>query len=248
MFKGLAKIKENNEQIQNMRNESKNEIDVLKLVDGDYAKIRILSDSNEVIKVPFHSKELHFPSGKTFTKMIYCSGENDCGICGDNEGEDDIRETRSKLILYIYVYEVAHKQNNPDKDWKKDSETGKYIETVNKPMLLMTGRGNQGYIENTFIEYWGKYKTLSDRDYIWGRKGSGLKDTLYSLTPEDKSKIPGVVLSSKEKLKPLETIIKEMYPEGDSQVNPKINKKSEEDTSEDLDRMIRDNKGESLFD
>ena len=157
MLKGLQKIKENSEEIAKAREDRQNEVDAVKLKGGDSARIRILSDGDEIVKAPFHRHEIHFASGKTFSKDIYCSGK-ECEICVDDQFSDESKKVRSKLLLYVFVYDIQHKSKNPEKDWKLDTNSKRYIEIVNKPMILMTGRGNGGYIENLFIEYYGKYK------------------------------------------------------------------------------------------
>ena len=240
MLKGLQNIKAHSEEVQKAKAEKDNLIRTLRISSGDSVKLRFLTDGDEIIQVPFHNYTINFPSGKKFSKDVYCVGRG-CVVCDEDKFTEENKAIRQKILAYVFVYEIEHRQKRPDTDWKLDPATKKYLEKVNSPMLLFTGKGNGGYIEGLFTSYYGKYKTLVDRDYTWERKGDSMNDTTYALMPDDKTKASSIVTESKKGLKSLEDLLTIMY----SSDGIRGNTKSGESSQQMLESLTKSD--ESLF-
>lgn len=191
MLKGLGELKAKAEQARSFSNEDR--ILLLKIKDGEHARIRILTDTEDIIKAGIHEVTKTTPKGPVYPK-IYCTKE-DGGVCEEcNRGDIP----KSTLFFWVYVYEIMHKRQNPQLEqdpnatrWTqvKLSGTVYYREDVNGPRILRTKRGNNKYIEKMFVDYADEYGTWCDRDYRWSRTGSSMDDTSYSLVPKDPSKM-----------------------------------------------------------
>ena len=202
-WKEMVKDKERRPQSQSISTE-------LRVKDGDIAKVRFITDRSDIFWGYFHSVPKFTRTGERYSESVYCLAEDglDCPYDGI---EGDMSITRRKIYFWIYVYYVLHKQQKKNgTNWEsvEFEEEQMFKETVEAPRILGTGPGMNGYIEDRFDTWFKKYKTFLDRDYLWRRKGSGMKDTLYDLVPEDKSDFDMALV--KVELPDLESIIKKI--------------------------------------
>ena len=207
MLKGLGELKAKAEQAKQYSNEDR--IYQLKLKDGEHARIRILTETDNIIRAEIHELTETTPKGTIYPKR-YCTREDngDCKYCKDG----DI--PKKTLFFWVYVYEIMHKQQSPflEKDpnaqrWSQVKSPGGgayYKEEVNGVRILRTKRGKNNSIEDLFINFADEYGTWLDRDYKWARTGSSMNDTSYSLTPKDPSKMTAEV---KEALSSLPSLV-----------------------------------------
>ena len=199
-WKQMQKDKENRPQQGSVGNR-------MRLKAGDIARVRFLTDIDEIFWGYFHTIPKFTRTGKRYSESFYCIAEDKekCPYC-EAVGED-IAVTRRKYFFWVYVYEIFHAdQSKPE--WKAvehDDET-MYKEIVGAPKILETGPGMNSYIENRFNTWVRKFKTLIDRDYLWKRTGASMDDTSYDLVPEDKSDFDSGLL--KGELPSLEALVK----------------------------------------
>jgi hypothetical protein len=202
MLKGLGELKAKAEQAKQYSDEDR--ILPLKLNEGDQARIRILTDTEDIIKAGIHELTEQTPKGMRYPKK-YCTREEsgNCEYCKNN----DI--PKQTLFFFVYVYEIMHKRQNPmlEKDsnaaiWSQVKHGGVvyYKEEVNGVRVLRTKKGKNAYIEAFFINFADEYGTWCDRDYKWARTGASKEDTAYSLTPKDPSKMTQEIKDIKDNL------------------------------------------------
>jgi hypothetical protein len=192
MLKGLKELKEKQEQAQQYASEDR--IKVLRLDDGDHARVRFLTDTDDIIEAGIHELEEISPAGKKKYPKRYCAREDtgDCQWC--KEGSIP----KKTMFLWAYVYEIMHKTQNPaladDPNaarWSQVKSPGGgiyYKEEVNGVQVFRSKRGKSNVIQDAFINYADEYGTWTDRDYKWSRSGK-LMDTSYTLTPKEASKM-----------------------------------------------------------
>lgn len=191
MLKGLKELKEKTEQAKQYASEDR--IRLLYLGDGEHARVRFLTDVDDIIEAGMHELEEISPRGKRYVKR-YCSRE-DTGNC---QNCNDGNIPKKTLFLWAYVYEIMHKTQNPALEsdvnasrWPQVKSPGGgvyYKEEVDGVRAFRTKRGKSNSIQDAFINYADEYGTWCDRDYKWSRSGKSM-DTTYSLAPKEPSKM-----------------------------------------------------------
>ncbi len=240
MLKGLKELKEKTEQAKQYASEDR--IRLLFLGDGEHARVRFLTDTDDIIEAGMHELEETTPRGKRYVKR-YCSREDtgSCQYCSDGG------IPKKTLFLWAYVYEIMHKQQNPALDldanaqrWPQVKSPGGgvyYKEEVNGVRVFRTKRGKSNSIQDAFINYADEYGTWCDRDYKWSRNGKGM-DTTYSLAPKDPAKMPKDIKEIQKSLPNLSDYVTGKI----FSFNPEVEEEIEPD-----DAKITSGKDEDLF-
>jgi hypothetical protein len=150
--------------------------------DKDSALIRFLNDGNDMVAGQFHRIKKMSSRGKQYWDSVYCIGEDECDYCNGNDPDQMAKSFG--FAIWVWVYEKYHEEQL-DEDWEARKMAGelRYVEPINKPMLLRHGYNMSIIVTGLYT----KYGSLVDRDYEITRLGTGL-DTKYSILPEDKSK------------------------------------------------------------
>jgi hypothetical protein len=203
---GLDALKKRIEEAQKARQSSELDKLQLKLKADEIAKIRIWTEAPDVKTFYFHGIKRLTQKGKEFTDEFMCVGpEEPCKYCSLEDA--DARKTRVKMFLWVYCYYILHRQQ-AQPTWQKVDRAGLsfYREEINAPRYIRSGEGYGSYLVNKFLAYYGKYKTLCDRDYEWIRQGANFNDTIYDLLPEDPSSVQPFVRETMMKVPALEVI------------------------------------------
>lgn len=233
MYEGLKKIKEKVDETAAMSMTDR--IRTLKIIDGEIALLRFLTDGDGVIMAYIHELEEMGPQGKRWPKR-YCTKE-DTGICEFCEQN----KPKRTIFLWAYVYSIMHTKQNPALEldqnaqrWQPVKSGGMtyYKEEVNKPMIFKTKVGQKNKYQNLITQLWQEYGTLCDRDYKWSRSGSSL-DTDYTLIAKDPSKISKEVKEELENLPKLSDYVRGTASSF-SQSNGEVEEPVEEEKTEEL--------------
>ena len=187
----------------------------LRIASGDIARVRFLTDANEVYWAYFHSVKSMTRLGKTYSRWVYCDKtadpDADCEKCKKVDLESsEVSFPRFRMFFWVFLKNIQHIKKDDKELWKAIKRLGKsgktfYEEEVNLPLVLETGPGNQGYIEERIKTWADKYGTLCDRDYEWSRKGEKMEDTVYDLIPMDSEEFE-LSEELKDSLIPLENV------------------------------------------
>lgn len=191
--------------------------------DAKIARIRFISDAEDVQSFWVHEIPKQSRLGKRFNASVYCPQMNAGEACKYCDAEDF---PKRKLYFYVYCFDILHVHRDADKKWEKIEylEESYYSEPVNAPLLLITGVGKGGQTEDKFLNWNKRFKTLCDRNYDWTREGLGF-EVHYDLVPEsDKSSEPKEVAEAKKGLVPLNEIVEKMISKAGSE-----DKQEEED-------------------
>lgn len=210
---GLQALRQQMEEAQKAREQMKTSDRELKLKGGEIAHIRIVTEAPDIKTGMYHSTPAVSKNGKSYRNDVYCKSPNEeCELC--NNEAADIKKTRSKMFMWVYLYYVLHSEKRVD-SWVKIERAGMtfYKEDVNDFKYIKTGEGWGGYIVSKFLAYYQKYNTLCDRDFEWMRQGSEVNNTVYDLMPEDPSKMDDKIKAGIASLQSLDSIVKGVAPE-----------------------------------
>ena len=161
-----------------------NWIKSLRLKDGERAKIRFLTEGDEVVRALYHSVPI---PEKTYRKEVFCRsmlGE-DCELCVQQNKKN------LKWHAWVYVYHILKTSipegDNIDLDKIEIVKVGEktyYKQSVNDVRVLRMGPGKGKYLTNKLMTLYQTYGSLMDRDYTWIRSGAKMENTNYELLPE----------------------------------------------------------------
>jgi hypothetical protein len=176
--------------------------------DADIAIFRILTD--DPIDVDLH--QIRDTSISKWPMFYYCRMDDD-GQCDWCEQETKDNRTKKRFFMFwIYVSNILHEyQTDGDVKWEttKIGRKDKYVEPVNKILLLRRSFGKDKAFWKQFEDAFDMYGTWKDREYSLKRSGEKNSiNTTYSLTGLDKSPIPEDLVEIMGKLPPLESVAK----------------------------------------
>jgi hypothetical protein len=168
----------------------------LSLKDGDKKKIRFLqeldesSESYDERRGRFEVIEEH-TSPKDFKIAAKCTAESEgrCWACEQTSNPEIGKKWKAKLRLYANVL-VRGEGDQPD-----------------KVKILKQGFSDKG-VGNDVINIIEEFEQLGDKDLKFGRTGSGMNDTSYTLMPL----APKPLTKAEQELEliPLDKFIKEI--------------------------------------
>lgn len=221
---------------------------MLLLNDGDVARMRFLTDREEMFWGYFHAVQGRSRLGKLFTKQVYCFAEDGLECPYDNMADENVARTGRRFHWWVYVYYKLHRKKEKDADWTEEDYFGEtmYKEEINTFKILGTGPGAQGVIEQKFDSWYKRFKTWCDRDYYWAREGEQL-ETKYDLMPDlemKPSKLPKELLEIKEGLPDLEETVKGKAPTMIDNVNGENGPKEKKSFLESIDDIFDEEKDE----
>jgi hypothetical protein len=192
-----------------------------KVEEDSEEQIRILDDM-AVINTQgayFHKTPNGF-QGRKYGSWEICLDQDEDGnqtgeeCPGCERNAEDPEEYRRKLVFYANViWRNATVR-------KKDNKTGKWKDTDEKKDQLAVWEISQDTAQDALYDAELTYKSLTNRDYIVRRRGTGF-DTTYSLSPE-------VDEEGETKKKPLSAADKEL-DEKKADLTEKVAMKSVED-------------------
>lgn len=169
---------------------------------GESARIRFLTDGDEVITTFFHRVVTDKESGKVRESYCTSSVGQDCQNCVD--------QVPKSLRWHVWVYVYYRLLSQPQEGCEIIEQAGRvmYKQPVNKVMLLRRGVGKGQYLANKLQSLYQRYGTLLDRDYDWVRQGSTKDNTTYDLIPYDQANF---TVAMKELPIPLTEVVRN-YP------------------------------------
>jgi len=209
-IKGLKGIQEKAEEPAEQQQTNPNRMNFLWIKSGETALIRFIDDE-QMLQTKIHEYEEIAVTGKKY-KDTYCYEHltgAPCKWCAAGN------IARNVYVFLVYVYSIAHKNQNPalNKDsnaisWEpiKQGNQVFYKETVNGLRILRTKFGKDGYIKESIIQFVNEYGTLCDRDYKYTRTGESMS-THYSFLPKDPSKMSEEVMKAKAEAPTIEDIV-----------------------------------------
>jgi hypothetical protein len=160
--------------------------------DAKVARIRFITDAADAESMWVHTIPKRTRLGKMFSTDYYCLAQDnlECPYCSNLN--KDISKVKRKLLFKVYVYYVLHVANNAEKSWEQVDYFGTkmFKEQVNAVRFLYQGPGFNNSVENKFLNWEKRFKTLTDRDYEWTREGFTMSETVYDLVPDDAGKSP----------------------------------------------------------
>lgn len=129
--------------------------------DGDMARIRFLTESEDIEPVFVHQIEYSSNGRKMYSERSCTGRNNGCKYCADG------LKVTNKWNAWVYVYETYSMVPSKGSEAMQspDGKTTAYITKVNQVMLLRNGRGKDDYIITKLKNLRQKYGTLLDRDY-----------------------------------------------------------------------------------
>ena len=152
--------------------------------DGEYAKIRFLSDVDEMFFEWMHPQESIVKGKRRFRGFKVCPSSafnQACDEC-DEDAQSSLRFTG-----WVWEYSHMYVEDGDNRIPVKEGKRTLYREDTNAPRLFAYSNFHKASLEMRA----NKYGTLLDRDYEWIRSGeAGTNRPQYMLEPSDDGKAP----------------------------------------------------------
>ena len=195
-------------------NRQGNFINYLRLPDdGDIAKFRIVSSHEPakmvdtginscLISAVFHRHQQLSKNGREFYTNTLCDREEDEGgnLVGACELCDSKIPRSLQFMVWVYVYDYLHKQQNSDQGTKwpqvKLGELIMYREEMNRFVIWQDGFYSSQALEGRLQ----RYGSITDRDYMRVRRGARRSQQVrYELDGLEVSSIrPDIVVEAQD--------------------------------------------------
>jgi hypothetical protein len=181
-----------------------NRIFHLRLVDDqESAKIRILTEHDELYWDWFHNVPIQKASGGTAWVQKLCPRDSGqpCELCAKQEWPS------RQIMGWVYVYYIDFASQGEGRKEVKVGTLVRYRQEVNAPRLLRMSINHRGALETTV----NRQGTLTDRPYEWIRSGiKGTNRPSYQLMPAgEPTPLPKDILDIVATLPDLEDVASE---------------------------------------
>ena len=146
--------------------------------DGEFIRLRFLTDGDEVISDYFH----RLMQGKKFKGFALCPSSvgKDCELC--EEGDTP----QLQFLAHVFEYEHYYNEAGQNRKKTKIGQRVYYVENVNETRLMRYAVAHMRSIKLR----WERNGTLLDRDFEWIRSGkAGDTRPSYTLEPLDPTAI-----------------------------------------------------------
>lgn len=153
--------------------------------DKESARVRFLTESEDVYWEWFHTQRETTSRGKTIWVDRVCPRQigQECAACASEDFPS------RQFLAWVWVYHVDHAQPGPDRRPVTVGTLVRHRETVGGVRLLRASAAHAGALSLAVARYGAG--ALTSRDYEWVRAGAaGASRPTYSLLPADGDATP----------------------------------------------------------